>query len=518
MAHGAKRGQLINSSNTKINSLDKVFTLCAMRFALGDIEANRKEMFDPKNPTNIKTIHLIGICGTGMGTLAAMLQEAGYQVQGSDENVYPPMSTFLTSRGIPIKNGYRSANLEPPPDLVVVGNVVRPDNPEAVATLEGGLSYCSMPQALRRFFLNSSQSVVAAGTHGKTTTAALLVWLLTVAGMDPGCLVGGLLANFRQSYRLGKGNYFVVEGDEYDTAFFDKEPKFLHYRAKICILTSVEFDHADIFADLQAVENAFAKLIKSIPDDGLLIVNSDDPGASRLSRKASCRLITYGFQDPAQYRVEKADFDLGATRFSVSGPQGLKVTFDSPLAGAHNLSNTMAMVALGYTLNLEEEIIQQALSTFGGVRRRQEVRGEPGGVTVIDDYAHHPTAVQATLESLRPFYGGRRLWAIFEPRTNSSKRRVFQERYATVFDGADLVLIKEPPGLDGIVPEERLSARQLVGDIAARGVEAHYFPSVDEMLPFILSRVQPGDVLLVMSTGSFDNLIDKLLQGLSRLA
>ncbi|UCG21684.1 MAG: UDP-N-acetylmuramate:L-alanyl-gamma-D-glutamyl-meso-diaminopimelate ligase [Deltaproteobacteria bacterium] len=474
-----------------------------------------QERFDNRQ---IRTIHFIGICGTGMGTLAAMLQEAGYQVQGSDQNVYPPMSTFLSSRGIPIIDGYGAENLKPPPDLVVVGNVIRRDNPEAVAALEGGLNYCSMPQALHRFFLNSSQSVVAAGTHGKTTTAALLVWLLTVAGMDPGCLVGGLLANFHQSYRLGKGTYFVVEGDEYDTAFFDKEPKFLHYQPKICVLTSVEFDHADIFPDLQAVENAFAKLMKSIPGDGLLIVNSDDPGASRLSRGASCRLVTYGFKDPAQYRVEKVDYGVGATRCSVCGPQGFKVTFDSPLAGAHNLSNTMAMVVLGRELALETGIIQQALSTFRGVRRRQEVRGEPNGVTVIDDYAHHPTAVQATLEALRPFYGNRRLWAIFEPRTNSSKRRVFQERYATVFDGADLVLIKEPPGLDRIDPEERLSARQLVADIKARGVNAHYFAIVDEMLPFILSRVESGDVLLVMSTGSFDTLIDKILEGLSRLA
>jgi len=467
-------------------------------------------MFYPKNSTNIKTIHFIGICGTGMGTLAAMLQEAGYQVQGSDENVYPPMSTFLTSRGIIIKDGYGAENLEPPPDLVVVGNVIRRDNPEAVATLESGLSYCSMPQALHRFFLNSSQSVVAAGTHGKTTTAALLVWLLTVAGMDPGCLVGGLLANFHQSYRLGKGPYFVVEGDEYDTAFFDKGPKFLHYQPKICVLTSVEFDHADIFPDLLAVENAFAKLMKSIPGDGLLIANSDDPGASRLSREARCSVVTYGFRDPAHYRVEKADYGVGATRFSVSGPKGLKITFASPLAGAHNLSNTMAMVALGHELGLESGIIQQALITFRGVRRRQEVRGEPNGVTVIDDYAHHPTAVQATLEALGPFYGGRRLWAIFEPRTNSSKRRVFQERYTTVFDRADLVLIKEPPGLDRIAPEERLSAKRLAEDITARGTEAHYFPDTVGMLPFILSRVESRDVLVVMSTGSFDNLIDRL--------
>ena len=465
---------------------------------------------------NIRTIYLIGICGTGMGTLAAMLQEAGYLVRGSDENVYPPMSTFLASRNIQIKEGYRAENLAPPPDLVVVGNVIRGDNPEAVAAVEQSLDYCSMPQALHRFFLNSSQSVVAAGTHGKTTTAALLVWLLTVAGMDPGCLVGGLMANFQQSYLLGRGPYFVVEGDEYDTAFFDKGPKFLHYQPQICVLTSVEFDPADIFPDLQAVENAFAQLVTSIPPDGLLIANADDPGSSRLSRKARCRLVTYGLQEPAHIRVEMAKYGAGTTRFNVSGPQGFEASFNSPLAGAHNLSNTLSMVALAHELGLDPGTIQQALTTFKGVRRRQEVRGEPDGVTVIDDYAHHPTAVQATLEALRPFYADRRLWAIFEPRTNSSKRKVFQERYATVFDAADLVVIKEPPGLQSIAPEERLSAAQLVKDISERGVEAHYFNEVDTMLPFIMSGAKAGDVLLIMSTGSFDNLIERLLEELNK--
>jgi UDP-N-acetylmuramate: L-alanyl-gamma-D-glutamyl-meso-diaminopimelate ligase len=451
-----------------------------------------------------------------MGSLAAMLQEAGYRVRGSDENVYPPMSTFLASRNIQIKEGYRAGNLEPPPDLVVVGNVIRRDNPEAVATVESGLDYCSMPQALHRFFLNSSQSVVAAGTHGKTTTAALLVWLLTAAGMDPGCLVGGLMVNFQQSYLLGRGPYFVVEGDEYDTAFFDKGPKFLHYQPHICVLTSVEFDHADIFPDLQAVEDAFSKLVKSIPQDGILVANADDPGAFRLSQEARCRIITYGLQKPASFEVGMADYNVGRTRFRVLGPQGFEASLTSPLPGAHNLSNTMAMVALAHELGLATGTIQQALTTFKGVRRRQEVRGEPGGVTVIDDYAHHPTAVQATLEALRPFYGGRRLWAVFEPRTNSSKRRVFQDRYATAFDGADLVLIKEPPGLQNIAPEERLSAAQLAKDISARGVEAHYFPEVDTMIPFIISGAKAGDVLLIMSTGSFDNLIERLLEELNK--
>jgi UDP-N-acetylmuramate: L-alanyl-gamma-D-glutamyl-meso-diaminopimelate ligase len=425
------------------------------------------------------------------------------------------MSSFLASRGIEVKEGYRAENLRPLPDLVVVGNVVRKDNPEAVASLENGLNYCSMPVALSRFFLNSSQSIVTSGTHGKTTTAALLVWLLTVAGMDPGCLVGGLMINFQQSYRLGKGDYFIVEGDEYDTAFFDKGPKFLHYQAQICVLTSVEFDHADIFPDLGAVEKAFSQLVRAIPQDGLLIVNADDSTAFSLSSQARCRVVSYGFQKSAQFVAAMAEYRVGSTHFTVAGPKGFNAALTSPLAGAHNLSNTMAMVALATELGLGENIIQQTLSSFKSVRRRQEVRGEPGGITVIDDYAHHPTAVKATLEALRPFYGGRRLWAIFEPRTNSSRRRVFQLRYAAAFDDADLVLIKEPPGLESIAPEERLSARQLVADIAARGVETHYFPNVQSMLPFILSKVESEDVLVVMSTGSFDNLIEKLLEQLS---
>ncbi len=463
---------------------------------------------------DIRTIHLIGICGTGMGTLAAMLQEASYQVRGSDENVYPPMSTFLASRNIPIMKGYRVENLEPPPDLVVVGNVVRRDNPEAIATLEHGLPYCSMPAAVQGFFLNSSKPVVAAGTHGKTTTAALLAWLLAVAQMDPGCLIGGLMVNFGQSYLLGRGPYFVVEGDEYDTAFFDKGPKFLHYEPQICVITSVEFDHADIFSDLHAVEEVFSRLVRSLPQDGLLVANADDPGVAHLCQEANCRLITYSLDQPALYRVEEVHYNVGATHFGILGPQGFRASLTSPLSGAHNLSNTMAMVVLGHELGLSVNTIQKALTTFKGVRRRQELRGEVAGVTIIDDFAHHPTAVRSTIEALSPFYGARRLWAIFEPRTNSSKRKVFQQRYATAFDGADLVIIKEPPDLERIAPEERLSAQQLVTDIRARGVEAHHFAGVDAILTFVLSKVQRGDVLLVMSTGSFDNLIDRLLKRL----
>jgi len=468
----------------------------------------------PRFDQPVHSIHLMGICGTGMGTLAAMLQEAGYRVRGSDQNVYPPMSTLLASKGIHLIQGYRPENLQPPPDLVVVGNVIRRDNPEAQAVLHRGLPYCSMPQALGRFFLNSAQSLVVAGTHGKTTSSALLTWMLTVAGLDPGSLVGGIMINFGQSHRLGHGAYFVVEGDEYDTAFFDKGPKFLHYQPWGVVLTSVEFDHADIFPDLEAVENAFRRLLAIIPAEGLLVVNADDPGASRLSREARCRIITYGLRKSAEFQAAEAEYAVGATRFRVQGPEGFDARFTSPLAGAHNLSNALGLIALARELGVGAESIQQALTTFKSVRRRQEVRGEPGGITVIDDFAHHPTAVQVTLEALRPFYGGRRLWALFEPRTNSSRRKVFQEQYAGAFDAADLVLIKEPPDMERIAPDERLSTRKLVDDIAARGKEAHYFLDVESMLGFILPRVRPRDVLLIMSNGSFDNLHERLLKAL----
>jgi len=462
----------------------------------------------------VHSIHLMGICGTGMGTLAAMLQEAGYHVRGSDQNVYPPMSTFLASKGIHLIQGYRPDNLEPPPDLVVVGNVIRKDNPEAQAVLHRGLTYCSMPQALGRFFLNSAQTLVVAGTHGKTTTSALLTWMLTVAGLDPGSLVGGIMINFGQSHRLGHGPYFIVEGDEYDTAFFDKGPKFLHYQPWAVVLTSVEFDHADIFPNLEAVENAFRRLLAILPAEGLLVVNADDAGASRLSREARCRIITYGLQNPAQFQATDAEYAMSATRFRVQGPKGFDVRFTSPLAGAHNLSNALGLIALAHELGVGVDSIQQALTTFKSVRRRQEVRGEPGGITVIDDFAHHPTAVRVTIEALRPFYGGRRLWAIFEPRTNSSRRKVFQERYAGAFDAADVILIKEPPDMERIAPEERLSTRRLVEEIAARGKEAHYFLDVEAMLRFILPQIRPRDVLLIMSNGSFDNLHERLLKAL----
>jgi UDP-N-acetylmuramate: L-alanyl-gamma-D-glutamyl-meso-diaminopimelate ligase len=280
------------------------------------------------------------------------------------------------------------------------------------------------------------------------------------------------------------------------------------------VVTSVEFDHADIFADLQAVEEAFLRLVRIIPHNGLLVTNADDPGASNLSQEARCRLITYGLREPADFKVEEVDYKVGTTCFHVRGPQGFRASLTSPLPGAHNLSNTMAMVVLGHELGLSVNTIQEALNTFEGVRRRQEIRGDISGVTVIDDFAHHPTAVQSTIEALRPFYGGRRLWAIFEPRTNSSKRRVFQQRYAAAFDSADLVIIKQPPAVERIAPEERLSTKQLVEDVRARGVEALYFPDVDTMLPYILSQVKRDDVLLVMSTGSFDGLIDRLLKRL----
>ncbi|MBW1982471.1 MAG: UDP-N-acetylmuramate:L-alanyl-gamma-D-glutamyl-meso-diaminopimelate ligase [Deltaproteobacteria bacterium] len=459
-----------------------------------------------------KRIHMLGICGTGMGTLAAMLQEAGCQVQGSDQDIYPPMSTFLRARGIAINQGYALENLQPLPDLVIIGNVIRRDNPEAQAVLEQGLPYCSMPQAVSRFFLEGRLPVVVAGTHGKTTTTTFLAWLLTTAGMDPGCLVGGIMSNWQQSYRLGNGPYFVVEGDEYDTAFFDKGPKFLHYRPHVCILTSVEFDHADIFADLQAVKQAFSQLVSLIPPQGILVANADDPNVRELQKEAVCKVVTYGIREQADYMASKILCTQGRTNFLVSGPSDLQIQLGSSLPGRHNVSNVLAAIAVAHELEVAAAAMVEALSTFKGVRRRQEVRARVDGITIIDDFAHHPTAVNATVRALQQYYPGHRLWAIFEPRTNSSRRGVFQQAYAEAFDAAHMVLLKEPPGLESIPAAERLSVEKLAAAIGKRGVEAHHFADADAILHFISSRAEPGDVLLLMSTGSFDNLHQRIIE------
>jgi UDP-N-acetylmuramate: L-alanyl-gamma-D-glutamyl-meso-diaminopimelate ligase len=468
-------------------------------------------------PPRVRHIHLMGVCGTGMASLAGMLKHEGYSVTGSDQNVYPPMSLYLESLSIPILQGYRPSNLAPRPDLVIVGNVITKFNPEAVELSRLGIAYLSMPQALQAFAMKGKKSIVIAGTHGKTTTTSLASWVLEEAGLDPGFLVGGIPLNFDGGFRLGRGPYFVIEGDEYDTAFFDKGPKFLHYSPWVVILTSIEFDHADIYRDLDHVRESFRKLLRLIPQEGCLIANRDDPLIVAESKEAACPVIFYSLQEGPAWWVRKMDVEPLETRLEISGDGGKVVEVATPLYGKHNVSNLLSVVALGDFLNIDPSRLGGALKTFKGVKRRQEVRGERRGILVLDDFAHHPTAVRETIQAVREKYKGRRLIAAFEPRSNSSRRKIFQLDYVASFDRADLIMIPEPPLMDKILPDERFSSGKLVDDLRKRGLEAFYFPGTESLLKEMLGNAREGDVVLIMSNGSFDNLPEKLLKALEDL-
>ncbi|MFH1139109.1 MAG: UDP-N-acetylmuramate:L-alanyl-gamma-D-glutamyl-meso-diaminopimelate ligase [Pseudomonadota bacterium] len=467
-----------------------------------------------KAPQVLGTIHLMGVCGTAMGSLAGMLKELGFQVSGSDQNVYPPMSDFLAAQGIPVAPGFSPRNLDFRPDLVIVGNVVTRQNPEVPRLKELGLPYLSLPQALRHFFLKGKKPVVAAGTHGKTTTSSLTAWLLDSVGLDPGFMIGGLVGNYGRNFRLGRGEWFVVEGDEYDTAFFDKVPKFVHYAPFLGILTSVEFDHADIYSDLDAVKDAFRRFVELIPAEGLLLACGDDPLVRELAGRASCRVVFYGRGRDNQWRAEKLRPDGRRVYFRAVSPQGRTHDLFSPLPGEHNVLNTLAAAAALDFIGASPETLTPGLETFQGVRRRQEVRGVVGGVTVIDDFAHHPTAVRKTIAAIQGAYPGSRLAAIFEPRTNTSRRRFFQKEYAESFAGADVVWIKPPSDLSKVPEDERFSCSKLVDDLGGKGYDARLCLEADLLLNDLLRELRPGDVALIMSNGGFDNIHQRLLDGL----
>jgi UDP-N-acetylmuramate: L-alanyl-gamma-D-glutamyl-meso-diaminopimelate ligase len=465
-------------------------------------------------PSSLRHIHLMGICGTAMASLAGMLKHQGFMLTGSDQNVYPPMSEYLGSLSIPVLQGYLPSNLQSSPDLVIVGNVITRYNPEAVELSRCGIPYLSMPQALQAFAMKGKKSIVISGTHGKTTTTALVSWLLERAGLDPGFLVGGIPANFESGFRLGKGPYFVVEGDEYDTAFFDKGPKFLHYSPWVVILTSIEFDHADIYRDLDHVKESFRKLIRIISPDGRLIANRDDPLVSAESGEARCPVTFYGLKSGACWSARNISVGSRETRLEVFSDYREAFALKTPLYGRHNVSNLLSAVALADFLSIEVSHIRRALETFQGVKRRQEIKGEKKGILVLDDFAHHPTAVRETIQAVREKYPGRRLIAAFEPRSNSSRRKTFQHQYGSVFDQADLVFIPEPPLMDKIASEERFSSRKLVEDLRRKGVDAFYFPETRLLMDEILRTGREGDVVLIMSNGSFDNLPARLLASL----
>lgn len=465
-------------------------------------------------PDKIEHIHLMGVCGTGVGALAGMLKEAGFRVTGSDQQIYPPMSDFLAKTGITVVEGYAASNLEPRPDLVVVGNVITRHNPESVALAEYSIPYVSMPQALAHFFIDGHDSLVVTGTHGKTTTSSILATLLQEAGLEPGFMIGGLVKAFGRNFNIGPGNYFVVEGDEYDTAFFDKGPKFLHYRPTIAIITSIEFDHADIYDDLEAVKESFRRLVQIMPADGLLVAHLDDSVVREIVADAACRVVGYGQAVACDWRLAGVKIGPEATVFQVFRGDVFYGEFTNTLPGVHNALNSLAVIAVLDRLGVASATIRTGLRSFAGVKRRQEVRGVEGGVTVIDDFAHHPTAVKATLAALREAYLGRRLIAVFEPRTNSSRRRIFQDTYSRCFADADLVLVREPEPLQNIPAGERFSVLELVAALTEKKIAAHYFLTTDEIISFLLADTVAGDVVAIFSNGGFDDIHSRLLVSL----
>jgi UDP-N-acetylmuramate: L-alanyl-gamma-D-glutamyl-meso-diaminopimelate ligase len=467
-------------------------------------------------------VHFVAIAGTGMGSLAGLLRSRGFVVTGSDENVYPPMSTSLERWGIPISIGFRAENvLAPRPDLVVIGNAVRPSNPEARAVLESGIPYRSFPDALREMAIEGRHCVMVAGTHGKTTTTSLVAWLLLATGRDPSLLVGGIAANFDGSFRSGSGEHFVVEGDEYDTAFFDKTPKFLHYAARTVLLTSVEFDHADIYRDLDHVKQAFRALVASLPRDGTLVAATAHEGVRDVIEKAPCRVVAYraGASEGPGFAGEAVEVTAEGTRLRLRRDGGEIGEAWLPMHGRHNVENAVGALATVASLGVPLDDAIRALAGFRGVKRRQEVRGEVRGVTVVDDFAHHPTAVRETVAGLRQRYAGRRLVSVFEPRTNTSRRRVFQQEYARAFDGSDRVVVSrvaDSPiySATGEVTE-RFSSDELVEDLRRRGLDAVALDDPDAIVDDLAASSRAGDVVLVMSNGAFGNLWEKLLTRLS---
>ena len=465
-------------------------------------------------PAGVRHIHLIAVCGTAMGALACMLKELGYQVTGSDQNVYPPMSDFLKAREITIFRGYTADHINPAPDLVIVGNAVSKDNPEVVAMQQAGLTYCSMPEAINTFAAAGKKQIVVTGTHGKTTTSSFIAWMLQSAGMKPSFLIGGIVSNFNSSFAVGQGEWIVLEGDEYDTAYFDKGPKFWHYTPEAAVLTGIEFDHADIFRDIDHVKSVFAGMLSRLKPPAGLVAFDQDENVRQLLHHAGCQVLPYGRNHRSPWRLGRARTDARSTYFEVWRKGRLWAEFKTRMIGNHNLCNLLAGIAVGHRLQIDREALQQATETFQGVRRRQEVRGVEDGIAVIDDFAHHPTAVKATIEAVKSFYGRRRVIAVFEPRTNSSRRKIFQDQYAVSFDAADLIIIRQPPMLDKIPEKERFSSKQLVDDLQKRGRRATYFPDTDAIIAYLLRDAMPQDVVLIMSNGGFDNIHVRLLAGL----
>ncbi|HEX4005596.1 MAG TPA: UDP-N-acetylmuramate:L-alanyl-gamma-D-glutamyl-meso-diaminopimelate ligase [Acidobacteriaceae bacterium] len=468
-----------------------------------------------------KHIHLIGICGTAMASLAGLLQLKGHRVTGSDQAAYPPMSDLLRGLGIPIAEPFAAANLQPAPDLVIVGNAISRGNPELEFVLNERIPFTSLAAILHEEFIAGHESLVVAGTHGKTTTTSMLAWIYEVAAraepsLAPSFLIGGVAENFGTSFQLRSGRPFIIEGDEYDTAFFDKGPKFMHYFPDALILTHVEFDHADIYADLPAVKTAFKRLVNLVPRRGRIIAFDGSPNVSECVSLAMCAVDRYGFRPDSAWRIADLHFADGVSHWRLLHEGQPWAMLALPVAGEHNALNATAAAALAAGQRVPKEAIVEALATFRSVRRRLEVRAEIGGVTVIDDFAHHPTAIRETLRALRSAYPGRRLWAVLEPRSNTLRRNVFERELVESLALADRIVLAAAFHSERIPAPERLHPENVVAALHASGREASLQPSADAIVACLAPQLAPGDVVAILSNGGFDGIYDKLPAALTQ--
>ncbi len=461
--------------------------------------------------TQIKSVHFIGIGGTGMAAVAAAMQDKGFAVTGSDQNVYEPMASFLAGKKIAVMNGYAATNLAHKPDLVVIGNAISRGNPETEQVLDHKLPYCSLPELLREFFIRGKRSIVVSGTHGKTTTTSLLAWVFEHNGLNPSFFIGGIPGNFSQGARFTDSEWIIIEGDEYDTAFFDKRSKFIHYQPEAAIINNLEFDHADIFENLAAVQKAFSHFIRIIPRNGVLLANGDDANLAPLLNVDFCPVKRFGLGE--NNSVQAFNLKLAPTVSEFEIPS---FKFRIDLMGEFNVRNALAVTACAKHFGLSNKQIQSAFDTFRGVKRRMEVRGIAGGVTVIDDFGHHPTAIRVTLEALRVKFPREKIWAIFEPRSNTTRRNVFQNELPAAFKLANSIVISQVARLEQLASDERLNPEKLMQDIKASGKDAAYLPDADAIVMHLAKNALGGDVVVVFSNGGFGGIHGKLLDRLAR--
>ena len=454
--------------------------------------------------------HFIGICGTAMGSVAAGMAEQGYAVTGSDQAAYPPMSDFLTEKGIEIFEGYQATNIPTAATTVVIGNAISRGNPEAEEVLDRRLRYQSLPEVLKEYFLRGRRNIVISGTHGKTTTASMTAAVFESAGKNPSFMIGGIPRNFGQGARFTDSDFVIMEGDEYDTAFFDKRSKFLHYLPEVVVVNNVEFDHADIFNSLDEIKLSFQRQLKVVPRNGMAFVNGDEENCLDVAADAPCPVKTVGFGENCDLRIENVVYAPGGSRFEIAGE-----SYDIPMVGEFNVRNAAMARSAARFSGLSVEEVQKGLAGFEGIARRQEERGEVKGVTVIDDFAHHPTAIAQAISGLRQRYQGRRLWVLFEPRSNTTRRNIFQDDLAEALAHADLVVLPSVPDPEKVAEEDRLNPEKLVADLLASGTEAWYLADVEAIVSHVANESREGDVVAVLSNGGFGGIHTKLLAQLA---